>query len=111
MITLTDTLEEIYEQTKKDPHKSLYLSIIFQALLDASKPKRKNEESIIKLQRDQANAWFFASIGVTCENFEFICDYAGLTPKNVRKFAYHVINISTIENLVNIRKKITSLLG
>tara|TARA_R100001086_G_C11743085_1_gene233071 strand:+ start:273 stop:608 length:336 start_codon:yes stop_codon:yes gene_type:complete len=111
MINLNNTLEEIHEQSKKDPYKSLYLSIIFQAFLDASKPRLKNEDSEIRLQRDQANAWFFTSVGVTCENFEFICDYAGLTPKNIRKFAYHVINHSTLENLIHIRKKITSLLG
>jgi hypothetical protein len=111
MLALDDTLEEIYEQSKKDPHRSLYLSIIFQALLDASKPKQEKEDSQIRLQRDQAHAWFFSSVGVTCENFEFICDYAGLTPKTVRKFVYYVINHSTSANLIHIRKKITSLLG
>jgi lipoprotein NlpI len=108
MMNLNDTIEEVYEQSKKDPCRSLYLSVIFQALLDVTKPKQKEEDSEIRLQRDQAHAWFFTSIGVTCENFEFICDYAGLTPKTIRKFAYHIINS---DNTVYIRKKITSLLG
>jgi|TARA_R100000093_G_C1945623_1_gene74375 hypothetical protein len=111
MILLHEALDDIYDQSKKDPYKSLYFSIILQALLDVSKPKKSDEDSSIRLLRDQANAWFFTPIGVTCDNFESICDYAGLTPKYVRKFAYHVINNSTLDNIIHIRKKITSLLG
>jgi len=108
MTQLNDTLEEIYENSRKDPHKTLYLSVIFQAVLDATKPEKNNEKGEIKLLRDQANAWFFTSTGVTCENFEFICEYAGLSPKSVRKFAHHVINS---DNLSYVRKKILILLG
>ena len=111
MILLYEALDDIHNQSKKNPYKSLYFSIILQALLDASKPRKNTEDSSIRLLRDQAHAWFFTSIGVTCDNFEFICDYAGLTPKYVRKFAYHVINNSTLDNIIHIRKKITSLLG
>ena len=108
MTQLNDTLEEIYENSRKDPHKTLYLSVIFQAVLDATKPEKNNEKGEIKLLRDQANAWFFTSTGVTCENFEFICEHAGLSPKSVRKFAHHVINS---DNLSYVRKKILILLG
>ena len=108
MTQLDNTLEEIYENSRKDPHKTLYLSIIFQAVLDATKPEKNNEKGEIKLLRDQANAWFFTSTGVTCENFEFICEHAGLSPKSVRKFAHHVINS---DNLSYVRKKILILLG
>ena len=65
MTQLDDTLEEIYENSRKDPHKTLYLSVIFQAVLDATKPEKNNEKGEIKLLRDQANAWFFTSTGVT----------------------------------------------
>jgi hypothetical protein len=105
MKILTDAIEELYEQSRKSPHKSLYLSVILQAILDATK---KGEESEIRVYRDQAQAWLFTSIGVTCENFELVCDYAGLSPEYVRKFAHHVVNS---DNLVYIRKKITTLLG
>jgi len=108
MTQLDNTLEEIYENSRKDPHKTLYLSVIFQAVLDATKPEKNNEKGEIKLLRDQANAWFFTSTGVTCENFEFICEHAGLSPKSVRKFAHHVINS---DNLSYVRKKILILLG
>jgi hypothetical protein len=108
MTQLNDTLEELYEKSKQEPHKTLFLSVIFQAILDATKPKKDSENSEIQLLRDQANAWFFTSIGVTCENFEFICEHAGLSPKSVRKFAHHVINS---DNLSYVRKKILILLG
>ena len=74
-------LDELYEKAKEYPDKTLFLSVIFQALLDVTKPKKDKEETNIQMLRDQASAWFFASIGVTCENFEFICDYAGWTLK------------------------------
>tara|TARA_R100001143_G_C3257582_1_gene86288 strand:+ start:216 stop:545 length:330 start_codon:yes stop_codon:yes gene_type:complete len=101
-------LDELYEKTKEYPDKALFLSVIFQALLDVTKPKKDNEATNIQMLRDQSSAWFFASIGVTCENFEFICDYAGVNPKDMRRFAFHVINSDTGGN---IRSRILTLLG
>lgn len=71
---------------------TLFLSVIYQALLDATEPKVEEERTSITSIRKQAKAWFFASIGVTCEDFEFICDHAGLRPSMVREFAAYVIN-------------------
>ena len=101
-------LDELYEKTKEYPDKTLFLSVIFQALLDVTKPKKDKEETNIQMLRDQASAWFFASIGVTCENFEFICDYAGVDPKEMRRFAFHVINS---DKGGRIRSQILSILG
>ena len=103
-----DLLEQLYNNSKKDPCRSLFISVIFQAVVDVTKPKLDNEADISKLNRDQASAWFFASIGVTCENFEFICDYAGFSSRDVRKFVSYVIN-SDKKNLV--RNRIIKLLG
>jgi len=69
----------------EEPERRLYLAVIIQALLDAS--TRRN-----KINKDRAIAWFFCSIGVTCDNFEFVCDNAGIDPSSVRGFAYDVIN-------------------
>ena len=101
-------LDELYEKAKEYPDKTLFLSVIFQALLDVTKPKKDKEETNIQMLRDQASAWFFASIGVTCENFEFICDYAGVDPKEMRRFAFHVINS---DKGGRIRSQILSILG
>ena len=108
MPILNEAIEELYEKSKKDPHRSLYLSVIFQALLDVTKPKIENEKNEMQLLRDQAHAWFFTSVGVTCENFEFICTYAGLPVDHVRRFVSHVINS---DSLPHIRQQIIKLLG
>ena len=71
---------------------TLFLSVIYQALLDATEPKVENERTSITSIRKQATSWFFASIGVTSQDFEFICDNAGLRPSMVREFAAYVIN-------------------
>ena len=70
------------------------MAVIGRALLDIIRDPSKNaqtyrEDVIIK---DRATAWFFCSIGVTCENFEFICEGAGIDPSVVRGFAYDVIH-------------------
>lgn len=103
-----DLLEQLYNNNRKDPYRSLFISVIFQAILDVTKPEKDNETVDSKLNRDQASAWFFASIGVTCENFEFICDYAGLSPKDVRSFASYVINS---DNVGPVRNQISKLLA
>ena len=97
----------LYDLADKDPHRTLYLSVIVQALLDLTKTKKKNEASDITLQRDQAHAWFFTSVGVTCEDFETICLYAGVLPEKVRSFAYEAITSGDSEN---VRKRFQGLL-
>ena len=83
---------ELQEESKKDSNNILFLSVIYQALLDATKSKSITESSSITSLRREATNWFFASIGVTSENFEFICDHAGVEPGYVRSFAYEVIH-------------------
>ena len=99
--------EDLYDLTNKDPHKSLYLAIILQALLDLTKPKVKEEDTHITLNRDQAHAWFFTSVGVTCEDFETVCHFAGLPPTKVRTFAYEVSKSGDIDH---VRRRFQSLL-
>ena len=97
----------LYEITDKNPHKSLYIAVILQALLDLSKPKFEKEKSDIQIQRDQAHSWIFASVGVTCENFEDTCAFAGIEPTLVREFTQKTIDIGDVEN---VRRNLTSLL-
>ena len=72
-----------------------------------SKPKTKSEDSSVQVYRDQAHSWIFKDVGVTCEDFEEICFYAGLEPSVVRKFATNVINS---EDVSNVRRKFQALL-
>ena len=101
------SIESLYDLTEKDSDKSLYVAVVIQALLDVSKPKLNGESNELKLQRDQAHAWFFTSVGVTCEDFETVCHYAGLEPEKVRSFAYEVVNKGDVEN---VRRKLSSLI-
>ena len=110
MILIDDLLEvedSLYEITDKNPHKSLYIAVILQALLDISKPKFEKEKSNIQIERDQAHSWIFASVGVTCKDFNEVCLYAGLKPESVRRVAYSLVNS---EDTKNVRNAIKSLL-
>tara|TARA_R110002020_G_C15873953_1_gene738406 strand:- start:196 stop:522 length:327 start_codon:yes stop_codon:yes gene_type:complete len=86
---------------REEPERRLYLAVILQALLDAS-----NVSNIVT--KDKAKAWFFCSVGVTCDNFEFICDNANLDASAVRGFAYEVINS---EQKSNFRYRIYQILS
>ena len=99
--------ESLYSVTRKDPIRSLYLAVILQAIIDLIKPESIQESSNIKLQRDQAHAWVFSSVGVTCENFEDTCTLAGLEPGMVRTFTLNVIKSGDTDE---VRRKINSIL-
>ena len=99
--------ESLYDTAQKDPIKSLNLAVIFQAILDLTKPEDIQENSIIKIHRDQAHSWVFSSVGVTCENFEDTCLLAGLKSGMVRTFTLNAIKSGDIDE---IRRKINSLL-
>ena len=106
-MTIELNFQTIYDVTRKDPHRSLYLAIILQALLDMTKPEEEEESSAIRLQRGQAHAWVFASVGVTCENFEDTCAMAGIEPRMIRTFA---INVTKSGDINEVRRRISSLL-
>ena len=92
----------------ESPERKLFLAVIFQALLDATKPKEKKESSISILNRNRAVTWFFCSVGVTCDNFEFVCEQAGLSSNYTRQFAYKVIHSKEIKF---VRQKINAVLN
>ena len=91
---LADTHKE------ESAERKLFLAVIFQALLDATNKKSK-------VHRDRAIAWFFCSVGVTCDNFEQVCDHAGLSPTYTRSFAYKVIHSP---DLKYVRQRIKKML-
>ena len=101
------SMGSLYEITGKDSHRSLYVGVILQALLDLTKPKFNAEKTSVQVYRDQAHSWIFKDVGVTCEAFAEICLYAGLEPSVVRKFATNVINS---EDVSNVRRKFQALL-
>lgn len=93
---------------RQDPHRLLFLAVIFQALLDATKPENENESAEAVLARDRAKGWFFAPAGVTATDFETVCDLASVDPEQVRTFATRVLRDGT-ETFI--RRKINAILN
>ena len=95
-----DIFLDVEFNNKESPERGLFLPVILQALLDATNKKSK-------VHRDKAIAWFFCSVGVTCDNFEQICNHAGLSPSYTRSFAYKVIHSP---DLKYVRQRIKKML-
>jgi len=106
MNTLTSiSNESIFTGTPNNEYHSLFMGVILRALLDVSKPSTSVETSSIKVDRLAARSWFFATSGVTCENFEYVCDIAGINPMAMRSVATKVLQRKDISN---VRKEINS---
>ena len=95
-----DIFLDVEFNKKESPERGLFLSVILQALLDATSKKSK-------VNKDRAISWFFCSAGVTCDNFEQICQHAGLNPSYTRSFAYKVIHSPDIKY---VRQRIKKML-
>ena len=95
------------EQQDSSNERILFLSVIFQALLDATKIKSKVESPRTSVERQNARAWFFCTTGVTCDNFEYVCENAGMNADYTRSFAIKVINSKEIKY---VRQKIRRVL-
>ena len=94
MMNVKVSARSIYDSTDKNPHRSLYVAVIVQALLDASRPKEEHESDESKEIRNEAHSWFFCS----CQDFNTICEYAGFESTEIRKFAFKVINSGESED-------------
>jgi len=92
----------------KTAERALFMTVILQALLDATKPSYDGEPDTAILERDRAVAWFFASVGVTAEDFTAVCDFAGVNPVYMREFAFKVLRSGEVEY---VRKRINAVLG
>ncbi len=104
---MSEEFGNLYDLAEKNSDRSLYIAIILQALLDLTKPKEYDETIQTAIQRDQASAWVFASIGVTCDNFVETCELAGFEPRTVRNFALKAITSGDINE---IRRRLHSFL-
>jgi hypothetical protein len=92
---------------KERPEQCLFIAVVLQALLDASKPELKDEEYEITYERERARAWFFASVGVTCSDFLTVCDHAGVDSSDTRVFARHLLKSN---KRARVRRKINLIL-
>ena len=101
-------MEQLFSSEPESSERILFLSVILQALLDATKDEKVNEKIRITYERDRAKSWLFSKVGVTCQDFEDVCDMAGVNPDKTRTFAYQVVHSN---NKDFIRKKIKNILG
>jgi hypothetical protein len=101
-------LLDVETSKKKTPEQALFMTVILQALLDATKPAYDGEPTTAIIERDRAVAWFFASVGVTSEDFTAVCDFAGIDPDYMRDFAFKVLKSGEVEY---VRKRINAVLG
>ena len=106
MVDIVDVLAD--GLTDPNVEKTLFLAVILQALLDATKPSYEGEPEQSDLDRRAAKAWFFASVGVTAEDYVDVCDAAGVDPEYTRSFAYKIIESGEIDF---VRKRINALLS
>ena len=97
-------IENLFYSEPYNSEKRLFLSVILRALLDVSKNVITSND---KVNKARAESWFFAEVGVTCENFETVCGMAGVTPSKARSFAYKVIRA---DNKKFLRNRIRSVL-
>ena len=97
-----------FRPDESSPERTLFLCVILQALLDATKRKYNGEPSEVKIERDRATAWFFATVGTTAKDFEEVCTNAGIDPEYMRDFAFKVLKSGEVEY---VRKRINAVLG
>lgn len=104
----TFILEENIFRERTTSEQTMFLCVLLQALLDATKPKYEGEPDSSIVERDRAVAWFFASVGVTAQDFRTVCDYANVDPAYMKEFAFKVLKSGEIEY---VRKRINAVLG
>ena len=97
-----------FRPEESSPERTLFLCVILQALLDATKEAYQGEPAEVRLERDRAIAWFFASVGTTAKDFEEVCSHAGIDPHYMRDFAYKVLKSGEIDY---VRRRINAVLG
>ena len=100
-------IESLVENKTTSPEQILFLGVVLQAMLDATKPENNRESGESKTARDAAKAWFFASVGVTAEDFSTVCDIAGVDADYVRSFAFKVLKSKEIKY---VRRRINAVL-
>ena len=95
-------VDPIIQFDHEEPERRLFLAIIGRALIDILKKPNEDTQTYQEdiIIRDRAHAWFFCSIGVTCDNFEFICDGAGIEPSQVRSFALTAMHSKKKKNII-----------
>ena len=76
----------------KSPEQLLFLAVVYQALLDATKEHRPNDSDEVERDRQEAIRWFTVEYGTTATDFEEVCFLAGIEPNSTRTFAKKIFS-------------------
>ena len=68
----------------------LWRAVIYQALLDATKPEADNEPQESITDRQKALRWLTIVSGVTATYFSDVCDFAGFSPSVMQQTAIKI---------------------
>tara|TARA_R100000908_G_C3721025_1_gene123776 strand:+ start:584 stop:934 length:351 start_codon:yes stop_codon:yes gene_type:complete len=81
----------VYDPIEKssDPNTELFNGVIMQALIDICSEEEYNTKHH-KGAKEEAMAWFFSTIVSVVDNFEMVCDLAGINSSKVRDFAKRI---------------------
>jgi hypothetical protein len=89
------------------PEQILWLAVVAQALLDATKEPRDTDSEAIIEHRRAATRWLtVVSACVTAEDMEEVCELAGISSERIRKLATNIL----IDGLPFERFRINALL-
>ena len=78
------------EKTESSPERLLFLAVIYQAILDASREELPNESDLIKRQRKEALSWFFNERYV--DDLDEICYLAGINSRWLIKVVKQIVD-------------------
>lgn len=74
------------------PEQILWLAVVAQALLDATKEPRNTDSEAILEHRRAATRWLtVVSACVTSEDMEEVCELAGISSDRIRKLATNIL--------------------
>lgn len=94
--TTTSTYEAeqyLKDEEPKSPERLLFIAVIYQALLDATKDMDYyDKHDTINHERNEARRWFTADYGTTATDFEEVCFLAGIDPRATRSFVKKIFN-------------------
>ena len=90
-----------------NPERVLWLCVILQQLLDATKPEYDGENSYNVLTRDRAKTWLLSTYGVTATDRDDVCHMAGVEPEALKSFTKKLSHTNEVEY---VRKRINAIL-
>ena len=81
----------VYDPIEKfpDPNVELFNGVILQALVDICSEEEYDTKHH-KGAKEEAMAWFFSTVVSVVDNFDMVCDLAGINSSKVRDFARRI---------------------